>query len=61
MGLTYDVNAPLLVFLAEYIGEDDAHCIDFFRHGKACIEALAQTVQHKLAFARCTALRRERN
>ncbi len=31
--LAREVNAPLLAFLAEYINEGDADCIDFFRYG----------------------------
>ena len=40
--LTHDVNAPLLEFLANYIGEDDADCINYFRSGepfRASLEA----------------------
>ena len=39
-GVAKDVNGPLLVELANYVGYHDTECIDFFRSGAALLGKL---------------------
>ena len=59
--LTCDVNAPLFKFLVNYIGIDDAACIDFFRYGAPLFDVGAESQLNNGRFSNRELLDKARN